>query len=158
MGSQKAKIAWAKIKNEYISSDISYRELAKKHNVSLRAIAGRAKEENWQDLKQSHCNTVAVLMQQKTAEKQAKSFAEFVPVLEQGIVDISTKLLEKINETMEYGDAFSPRDLKSLSSMVIDIGMLLKDVKEDMNTGSASADKITVEFVKGEWDYGGPES
>ena len=153
-----ASIDWTKIRMEYISTLCSYRDLSEKYGVPLRTLGRRAKQEDWPQARADFGHTVATKATQKIAEKQAKSFAEFVPVLEQGIVDISTKLLEKINETMEYGDAFSPRDLKSLSSMVIDIGMLLKDVKEDMNTGSASTDKITVEFVKGEWDYGGPES
>lgn len=153
-----SQIDWTKAKNIYVTSDKTIKEIADKFGVSERTVWRRYTKENWKQLRADYVSRLTEKCHEKTAEKQAKSFAEFVPVLEHGIVDISTKLLEKINETMQYGDAFSPRDLKSLSSMVIDIGMLLKDVKEDMNTGSAAADKITVEFVKGEWDYGGPES
>ena len=153
-----ASIDWNTIRTEYVTSTCSYRDLCEKYDIPLRTLARKAKQEDWQQKRNEFGNTVATMRIQEVAEKQVKSFAEFVPVLEQGIVDISTQLLGKINETLQFGDAFSPRDLKSLSSMVIDIGMLLKDIKEDMNTGSASADKITVEFVKGEWDYGGPES
>ena len=153
-----ASIDWAKAKTTYVTSDKTIKEIADKFGVSERTVWRRYTKENWKQLRADYVSRLTERCQEKTLEKQAKSFAEFVPVLEQGIVDISTQLLGKINETMQFGDAFSPRDLKSLSSMVIDIGMLLKDIKEDMNTGSASADKITVEFVKGEWDYAGPES
>jgi hypothetical protein len=151
MGNQKAEIAWTKIKNEYLSSDISYRDLAKKHGVSLRMIAYKAKEEDWQTAKQKHCNAVATRLQQKTIEKQSKDFADFIPVLKEGIIDTTTMLLAKIAETMSYGDAFSPRDLKSLSGMINDLSFLLKDLNEQ--TGAAAeSDKVTVEFVKPYWE------
>lgn len=152
MGSQKAKIAWAKIKNEYLSSDISYRDLAKKYNVSLRSIAGKAKDEDWQKLKQNHCNIVATQVQQKTIEKTSESLAEYAVRQTADLVKINELLIGKVFETMAYGDAFSPRDLKSLSGMLADLMMNRKSMMEEIAPGTSDADRITVEFIKGEWD------
>ena len=152
MGSQKAKIAWAKIKNEYLSTDISYRELAKKYDVSLRMISYKAKEEDWQTAKQKHCNTVATQLQQKTIEKTSESLSDYAVRQTADIVKINELLISKVYETMSYGDAFSPRDLKSLSGLLSDLMMNRKSMMEEIAPGTSDADRITVEFVKGEWD------
>ena len=147
-----ASIDWNTIRTEYITTTCSYRDLCDKYNIPLRSLARKAKAEEWQQKRTDFGNTVATKRIQKVAEKQVKSFADFVPVLQEGIIDTTTMLLAKIVETMSYGDAFSPRDLKSLSGMVNDLGFLLKDLKEDMNAGGAESDKVTVEFVKPYWE------
>ena len=38
---------WIAIKNDYINTDISYRKLAGKYNVSFATLRARAKKEDW---------------------------------------------------------------------------------------------------------------
>lgn len=147
-----AMIDWNTIRTEYITTTSSYRDLCDKYDIPLRTLARRAKLEDWQQKRNDYGNTVATQCIQKAAEKQVKSFEEFIPVLQNGIIETGTKLLEKIQETMAYGDAFSPRDLKSLSGVMIDLGMVMNNLKEDLNASNDASDKITVEFVKGDWD------
>lgn len=149
---RKASIAWAKIKQEYISTDISYKELAKKYGVSLRSIAGKASDEDWQTAKQNYCTQFASKLHQKTQEKTTETLAEYAVRQTADLVKINELLIGKVYETMAYGDAFSPRDLKSLSGLLTDLMMNRKNMMEEQNAGSSDADKITVEFVKGDWD------
>ena len=147
-----ASIDWKKAKLFYLQNDVTLSEVAAKFNVGDATVWRRASKENWKEEKKTFDRKVIEKVQEKSIEKKAKTFTEFVPVLQEGIIDTTTMLLAKIVETMSYGDAFSPRDLKSLSGMVNDLGFLLKDLKEDMNAGGAESDKVTVEFVKPYWE------
>ncbi len=145
----KGRIAWTNIKSEYIATDVTYRELAKKHGVSLRAIAGKAKEENWQKEKQDYCNNVATKVQQKTSEKTAESFANYTVELRGDIIQINRDIITKIYQTLhKYDLAFSPKDLKNLSSMLTD---LMNNHDKMLAHVTQKAEGLTVRFVGGEW-------
>ena len=143
---------WNAAKNEYVVTNCTYQDIADKYGTSLRTVIRQAGKGEWQEARKEYVTRVTEKCLKMSSEKQAKSFTDFIPVLQNGIIDTTTMLLGKIMETMSYGDAFSPRDLKSLSGMVNDLGFLLKDLKEDMNAGTNETDKITVEFIKGDWD------
>ena len=141
---------WKKIRLEYISTNCSYRDLCDKYHVALRSLARKAKEENWQQARINHGNSVATKAQQKVVEKQAETFADYAVELRQDIIDINRMLMQKVRETMAYSDAFSPRDLKSLSSMLQDL--MINEEKMTADQNAAGKDAITVKFVNMEWD------
>ena len=64
-----ANVDWIKIKNEYINTNISYRKLAEKYEVSKNQVANRAKDENWQELRKKQQDKIETELVQKTAEK-----------------------------------------------------------------------------------------
>ena len=143
---------WNAAKNEYVVTNCTYQDIADKYGTSLRTVIRQAQKGSWQEARKEYVTRVTEKCLKMSSEKQAKSFTDFIPVLQNGIIDTTTMLLGKIMETMSYGDAFSPRDLKSLSGMVNDLGFLLKDLKEDMNASAGETDKVTVEFVKPYWE------
>ena len=93
---------WLKIKNEYISGNISYRKLAEKHNVGLSALTKRATEEKWYEKRKNQRVKIEAKVEQKTAEKLAE--AEANRLLR--ISAAADRLLEKIEEATEQLDQF----------------------------------------------------
>lgn len=85
---------WAKIKAEYVSTQISYRQLCKKYNVSLGALNRRAQAERWAEQRRIQAVTIADKTIEKAAEiiadKQAKQIVDIKgiadDVLEQVLV------------------------------------------------------------------------
>ena len=64
------------------------------------------------------------------------------------VSESARKLLEKVNELLSLEEALAPRDLKSLSSTLLDLRDILtvhKEVGEEENG-------ITVTFVNNPWD------
>lgn len=59
---------WVSIKTEYISTQISTRELAKKHGVSHSQVARRSAVEKWVEQRETLRNKTETLCIQKTAE------------------------------------------------------------------------------------------
>lgn len=149
---RKPTIAWEKIKHEYITTDVSYKDLAKKYNISLRSIAGKAADEDWTKQKENYCINFASKVHQKTIEKTSETLAEYAVRQTADLVKINELLIGKVYETMAYGDAFSPRDLKSLSGLLSDLMMNRKSMMEEQNAGTNDTDRITVVFEKGDWD------
>ena len=137
---------------EYLSTECTYRDLAKKHGIALSGIARKAKAEDWQAARESYRNKRETELEQKVIEKTSETLAEYAARQTADIVKINELLIGKVYETMAYGDAFSPRDLKSLSGLLSDLMMNRKSMMEEQNAGANEADRITVEFVKGDWD------
>ena len=59
------------------------------------------------------------------------------------------KLLDKVFQLLDLDDALAPRDLKSLSSTLMDVKMLR--AKDDTEV-AALENQITVRFVGNDWD------
>lgn len=93
---------WLKIKNEYINTDISYRELAKKHNVSFNTLKARAIKEKWRELREKQHNRITMAVQQKTAEKVATQEAARVA----RILSLADKLADKLEQAIEQTDQY----------------------------------------------------
>ncbi len=144
-----AKIDWKKVKMYYLHNNIPLREVAERFDVGEASVFRHSAKENWSEEKKSFDREVIEKARERAVEKQAKSLAEYEGMLRQGIAEGGQLLLGKIMETLNYGEAFSPRDLKNLSSMMNDLFQELKDLKEDAGRGE---NVQVIEWVNNEWD------
>ncbi len=62
-------IDWLKIKAEYINGNITQRELAEKHGVTLRQISNHATAERWVDEREQRRNEISIEIQQEADKK-----------------------------------------------------------------------------------------
>lgn len=81
---------WKKISTEYITGDISQRDLAKKHGVPLRTLQDRCKAENWVARKKEHRGATVSMACELIAQEQARDTAAL-------ITQSAEKLLEAAN-------------------------------------------------------------
>jgi len=143
---------WKKIKLYYLQNDISLRELAVKFKVGEASVFRRASKEKWKDEKIAFDSNLIAKAKEKVTEKTSESLAEYAVRQTADLVKINELLIGKVYETMAYGDAFSPRDLKSLSGLLTDLMMNRKTMMEEQQAGVSQADRIQVEFVKPYWE------
>lgn len=78
-----ARHNWSKIKNSYVTSNLSQREVAKKHGVSESQLAVRASNEGWVKLRREYRSKAEEKAKQKAMEKNAE-------VMASQLVDIGT--------------------------------------------------------------------
>ena len=110
-----ATIDYSKLKSEYLRGNISYRELAKKHNVPFGTLRKVAAKEQWTQLRTQTRTKADTKMVESISSKEAEKAVN--------IIDVADKLLEKIGALAEMvGDADS---IKKLTSAIKD----LKDIK-----------------------------
>lgn len=108
---------WNAIKTEYITTNTSYRKLAKKYDIGYQAICLRSQEEGWIAMREQHRNNTVT----KTIEKISKQEVARATRLQK----VTDKMLSKIEAMV---DAVNPKecDAKSLRAL----SAALKDIKE----------------------------
>ena len=110
-----ATIDYSKLKREYVSGNISYRELAKKHGVPFGTLRKVAAKEQWASLRtQARAKTDTKLVD-TISDKNANRACK--------IIDVADKLLDKISKTVDAMDVIDSQSLKHFTSA-------LKDLKE----------------------------
>ena len=97
---QKYKPNWIKIRNEYISTNISQREIAKKYHVSINTLICRANKEEWGRHKREQVAEVTKRTQQLAAERLANKEVNRI----ERINNAPDRLLQKIEEATEELD------------------------------------------------------
>ena len=75
------KIDWEKVETEYITTDISQRDLSKKYGVSPSTLSGKAKKGKWFDKRKKHRANVIEKAVQKTATTQSRIMAKEIRLM-----------------------------------------------------------------------------
>lgn len=132
---------------EYISTDLSLRVLAKKHNMSVSTLQLWKNNGHW-DVERKAMLAAAT---ERAAENLSTAKAQALDSLtsrQEKTLAAADKLLTKVYQLLELEDALAPRDLKSISSTLLDIKMLT-DARDD----GGDKEPVTIRFVGGADDY-----
>ena len=95
---------WLSIKNEYITTNTSQRELARKYNVSPSTLRDRAFREHWDDSRRAFANKSAQKIEEKAIEFQVDRVSK--------LLDLTDKLTEKIEQAIDELDIYMAKDKK----------------------------------------------
>lgn len=93
---------WTQVKMEYITTDTSYRQLAKKYNTAVGTIARHAKADDWVLAKQQYWNGVDTQVVQQVQDRTIEAHVDAA----QRIVAISDKLLDKLEQAVDQLDRY----------------------------------------------------
>jgi len=93
---------WLAIKNEYINTNISYRKLAEKHNVSFATLQLRAKKEQWKNERDKQYDKTTTKLRQKTANVIVKKEVDRMTK----IISLADKLSEKLESSIDELDTY----------------------------------------------------
>lgn len=132
---------------EYISTDLSLRVLAKKHNMSVSTLQLWKNNGHW-DVERKAMLAAAT---ERAAENLSTAKAQALDSLtsrQEKTLAAADKLLTKVYQLLELEDALAPRDLKSISSTLLDIKMLT-DVRDDVG----DKEPVTIRFADDADDY-----
>ena len=73
---------WEKIKLEYITADVSYRELSEKYGVSLSSLSKTAVKDKWSKQRSKHRKKIATKVQQKIVNKKVRELEKEIGIAE----------------------------------------------------------------------------
>ena len=135
-------VDWGAVMQDYILTGASFRDLADKYGVSKSLIAKKCKAGGWVDKRGQFVDKVdkdILVATKEVAVNRAMAICES-----------ADKLLVKVNQLLDLEDALSPRDLKSLSSTLLDLKMI-HGIKDDAET--ASDETINVVMDSGLDEY-----
>ena len=132
---------------EYISTDLSLRVLAKKHNMSVSTLQLWKNNGHW-DVERKAMLAAAT---ERAAENINTAKAQALDSLtsrQEKTLAAADKLLAKVYQLLELEDALAPRDLKSISSTLLDIKMLT-----DVRDNDGDKEPVTIRFAGNADDY-----
>ena len=117
-------VDWLSIRAEYISTRISTRDLAQKHEVSYSTLRKRAEKEQWSKERESQRRKISAKVALKTAEALSSQTAS-ATVKMLAINDKLINLLSKTVDALEKGKP-NPYKVKVIVSAQKDLAGVLK--------------------------------
>ena len=141
---------WEKIKAEYITTDISLRDLADKYGIPMSCVGRRASLEKWSQERKKHKNKVVKEVVQKVQKSQANELAKKMKTVI-GLRGVIDKALEDADQFARWiiseglGDGMSATTEKVFSKIdmksIRDAAYALKVLQEieDRTKGTIDA-------------------
>lgn len=127
------KYDWDKIKKDYITGNLTYEELCKKHGVKrYNTLADRAAKEEWVDERGKY----RVEKEQKELEEIARKKAKKAARDTVKVDKVCDKLLVRITDMTDK--VFKAADIKNLTSALLDI-CKIKGVKSEADRKEQNA-------------------
>ena len=118
-------VDWKKVKTEYITTNISYRDLAKKHDIPFNTLQCRAKKENWVELRKRHQDNIVA----KSVEKAEENAIDY----KSAIYDLAYKVATQLNELT---DIHTLAGLVKMGIKPRDITGAIKDLEDALHIKS----------------------
>lgn len=118
-------IDWSAIEADYITGNLSYRQIAQKYNIDNNTIANRGKLEHWVERRKDYKNKFTAKLIQN-AEKSELKLMEKVCNVADKLLKVLDKTADKMIETTEKGELVHPSLIKPMTAA-------LKDIKEIQN-------------------------
>lgn len=103
------------LKQEYISTDISIRKLAEKHEMSFSAIAARSRRENWAEAREAFRDSLEKRTYENTAAKYAREAAE---IRSETVLAMRATVRAFINQLTSGEVKVSPKDAQGAVQML----------------------------------------
>lgn len=136
---KKTRYHWGKIRTEYVTGEKSYRELARKHGVSMSQLSEVASKEGWAKLRAEHRAETAAKAEQKLQEQQAGALADELEGIRRTARNLSAAIEKK-----SLGKGLDSKSLRELVSATKDLAAILRDVFDQPNLlNQAKLDKET---------------
>lgn len=145
-----AKYDWTKIRNEYISKNITLEKLAKKYNMSMNTLMAKSSKEKWSGLKKENSRKIAEKIQKKTQETIANKEVDRVTRID----NIADTLADKIEQAICELETYIVKNKKKTKVVEYDekIGKPTKEtIEEDeiIETMQGSVDRLGLKQLTG---------
>ncbi len=135
-------IDWKTIETEYVTTDISHRQLASKYGICRSTICKKAAEDKWSDKRKEHRAKTVSKAVNAVGTKQAEMTAK--------LYGVGGLLLDKVKSVLEE----NPELLADTSAMK-DVSVVLKNLKDllmvksdaDMREQEARIEKLRKEAM-----------
>lgn len=100
---------WEKIKAEYITTEVSVRDLAQKYGVHYTTIGKKASKEGWQELRQQQTNTtltkILTAVTDQKVDRATKLYNAADELLEKIVAGINSVAIVSPTAAKNYSDA-----------------------------------------------------
>ncbi len=124
------RIDWDTIRLEYVTGDVSQRELCDKHKVSQTALSRRALKEGWLKEREKYKRKLGTKIKEEIAKKQSKKLTQLIAATENltKTVNQKSKAILKQAKDPEKAAVVSSKELLQLTKATKDLIEMMRDV------------------------------
>lgn len=138
-------IDWKTIETEYVTTDISHRQLAEKYGICRSTISKKATDDKWSEKRNKHRDKTVSKAVNAVGKSQAEQTAK--------LFSVSGLLLTKVQSLLEDNE-----ELLADTSAMKDVSVVLKNLKDllmvksdaDLREQEARIEKLRKEAQKSE--------
>lgn len=138
-------IDWKTIETEYVTTDISHRQLAEKYGICRSTISKKATDDKWSEKRNKHRDKTVSKAVNAVGKSQAEQTAK--------LFSVSGLLLNKVQNLLEDNE-----ELLADTSAMKDVSVVLKNLKDllmvksdaDLREQEARIEKLRKEAQKSE--------
>lgn len=142
---------------DYITTDLSLRVLAKKHNVAVSTLKKWKDEGHWDVERKALLADAAQQAREKFETDVAQALNSITDRMGK-ILESADKLLLKVDQLLSLEDALAPRDLKSISSVLVDVMTMQNTVNGQEEDKKDDKNNFTVTWINNPWDEEGGDN
>lgn len=102
---KQGKVRWEQLENEYISSRISYKDLAKKHKITQRQVEKYGSEHNWVQKRRDFVGEVSANVKNALINDETNKQLDYLAE----IGDASKKIIEAVTSAVNDKEQFFKR-------------------------------------------------
>lgn len=144
---------WAKIKTEYVTSNVTYDELAKKYGVSKRAVYMHGSKEEWVKERQEYCRNIADGVIQSSASEEIDRLNS----LKTASNNLADYINKKIENLVVSNEDISVRAIKDYVTAIKDLATTVRSLYNIETISESEARRIAnerLELEKKKYDSG----
>jgi len=115
---------WVKIKNEYISGTISYRDIAEKYGVPFTTLRDHAKKDDWVGARQEQRDRIMSVTAQKTVDAISKDEADAFARIRNAALKATAIIEEALDQTKSKNGKISTYRLRQAVQSLKDVASI----------------------------------
>ena len=143
---------WIKIKNYYITHEISLEELAKKYNTSVSSVNKHCRKEKWCELKKEKCQEidkeVAEKLTEREVDRKVQANEKHTELYNKGL-EVAELLLNIYLEELKQGKKTKKATAYNLDFIMKAIANAQKGQRLSLDIGAAASSAPEVNYIKG---------
>lgn len=163
------KIMWGRIRHAYVCGNMSYKDLAKKHHVSISRLTEVAKSEDWVGQRKRHRHEVGALATSRVRAREAEKLANIQTAADELGGQLAELLKNKDQLYMhaavcrsvtgeefiisEKLDAINPQTLRAVTAATNDLTKAIRNLydlqtAQEAQAQQLAADRLAVEQAR----------
>lgn len=119
---------WLRIKEEYLNTEITTRDLAAKYEISYGTLRNRSARERWSEQKSERVSKIVAECEQKAVEKTSEALSDEAAMkvrIRQKLLRIAETWVDRYDHMMQTDPENAPetQDFRRMAQTCIDLGV-----------------------------------
>lgn len=134
----KKRLDWSKIETEYVTTNLSYTQLAEKHKIDRKLVCAAGKREGWVKKRKEY--------RKKRAEEIENAAIDAAVRNVKALENVASKAIRNLDNYFQDGDIpYKPQDFRQLTGAIKDLTAAVSDIRSLCGGGGEKDNRIRIQ-------------